>query len=115
MTIMKKGIHRESTLGLALLALITIAQFAIIPAAYSSSLTSDNIVVLCTTYRNIHYTNDYDFQTGTTMEFDAPPLTGWQFDYINVNFGCEVGGVTGGNVTEVYSIEGGYIESCGLG
>jgi len=112
---MKKGIHRESILGLALLALITIAQFAIIPVAHSSSLTSDDIVVLLTTYRSIHYTNDYSFQTGTTLEFEAPALNGWQFDYIYVNFGCEVGGVTGDNVTEVYSIEGGYIESCSLG
>jgi len=115
MTIMKKGIHRESILGLALLALITVAQFAIIPAAHSSSLTSDDIVVLSTTYRSIHYTNDYNFRTGTTLEFEAPALNGWQFDYIYVNFGCEVGGVTEDNVTEVYSIEGGYIESCGLG
>ena len=112
---MKKGIHRESILGLALLALITTAQFAIIPVAHSSSLTSDDIVVLLTTYRSIHYTNDYSFQTGTTLEFEAPALNGWQFDYIYVNFGCEVGGVTEDNVTEVYSIEGGYIESCGLG
>lgn len=116
MTIMRKGIQREYIIGVApLLALLAIAQFATIPAAYSSGLTGDDVIVLNTTYNTIQSENDYTFQNGTALEFKATTLHGWQFDYIYVNFGCEVGGVTGANVTEIYSVEDGYIESCELG
>jgi len=96
---------------LALTLLIILAT----PNTTAYAETHEEAVVIGSTSVSLGYRYNYLFESGTTLTFEATPKPGWDFDHIEIDFGCEVGGVTGGNVSEIFALENGYIERCEAG
>ena len=57
----------------------------------------------------------YLFQQGASLAFEAPSKSGWTFDHIEVDLGCGVEGVVGSNVSEIFAIDHGRIQTCIVG
>jgi len=83
----------------------------IVPRTISSS-TTDYAIAIGTKFRYLWGQSNYTFVHNTSIVFEAPEITDWTFDHIEVDFGCEVGGVTGSNVSEIFTIDNGYIQEC---
>ena len=82
-----------------------------VPETIPSS-TTEYAIVIGTKRRYLWGQSSYLFEHNTSLVFDAPQVTEWTFDHIEVNFGCEVGGVTGLNVSDIFTIDNGYIQVC---
>lgn len=95
---------------LAIVVMLISMFSAIIPMSLQS--TSANTIVIGTKTVNLKSQSGYLFKSNTNLTFEATQIAGWTFDHIEVDFGCEVGGVTGSNVTKIFTVDGGYIKNC---
>lgn len=77
-----------------------------------SADASENLIAIGTKRRYLWGQSNYLFRHDTNLIFEAPEIPGWTFDHIEVDFGCEVGGVTGSNVSSIFTIDNGYIREC---
>jgi len=105
------------TRNLTITTLLALTLFTIMatPNATVYAETVGEAVVIGSTRVSLGYRYNYLFESGATLVFEASPKPGWAFDHIEIDFGCEVGGVTGGNVSEIFAVENGYIERCEAG
>ena len=92
------------------IALLVLAIFGF--SGTTSSSTTEYAFVIGTKRRYLWYQSGYLFENNTSLVFDAPHVTEWTFNHIEVDFGCEVGGVTGSNVSDIFTIDNGYIQAC---
>jgi len=76
---------------------------------------TNNVVVIGSKQYYLNYQDNYLFESNASLVFEAPEIDGWTFDHIGVDFGCEVGGVTGANVSSIFAVTNGYIQSCKAG
>ena len=105
---------RKSTLA-AISSLLIIVGISISPINLAVGATPTQLVMLETTFEWVSYSDNYVLGIGSTLEFTADPKPGWNYDYMDIDFGCELGGVTGENVTDIFAITGGFISFCGAG
>lgn len=105
---------RKSTFLTAIISSLIITGI-IIPINLAVGATPTQLVMLETTYEMVRYSDNYVLGIGSTLEFTADPKPGWNYDYMDIDFGCELGGVTGENVTDIFAITGGLISFCGAG
>lgn len=94
------------------IASMLISMFAAIVVPMSWQSSSTNAIVIGTKTIVLRSESGYLFKSNTNLIFEATQKTGWTFDHIEIDFGCEVGGVTGSNVTKIFTVDGGYIISC---
>lgn len=105
---------KDIVLITSLLFVISV-KLAFFPIVSSSELSIENVVVYGTKIHYFSYKDNYIFESETSLEIEAPQKLGWNFEYLWINFGCEVGGVTGANVSDIFTIDNGYIDYCGVG
>jgi len=110
---MRKHGSRFGIMLIIVAALLISAFAAFVPS--SLQLSSTEAVVVGTRTVGLSPSGSYLFKSNTVLTFEAAPQTGWSFDHIEIDFGCEVGGVTGSNVSKIFHVDGGYIESCLVG
>jgi len=113
----KSMILTLKTRKLTITTLLALTLFTILaaPNATVDAEAHEEAVVMGSTRVSLGYRNNYLFESGATLVFEAPLKPGWVFDHIEIDFGCEVGGVTGVNVSEIFAVENGYIERCVAG
>jgi hypothetical protein len=99
----------------ALASLILTFIMGILSNPSQSALATENIIVTGAKNKYLDYRYNYTFVHGTSLVFNAPQETGWTFDYIDVDFGCEVGGVVGSNVSSIFTVDHGRIQVCQRG
>lgn len=104
----------ESHCAVLITSLVMFPFLATLSPSQSASTTGDAIVI-GTKWRYLTYTDNYIFKSNTNLIFEAPQIAGWIFDHIEVDFGCEVGGVTGSNVSNIFTIDNGRIQECRVG
>ena len=85
-----------------------------VPGTISNS-TNEYAIVTGTKREYLQSQKDYLFKANTSLAFEVPEIANWTFDHIEVDFGCEVGGVTGSNVSKIFTIDNGYIQVCERG
>ena len=115
--LLKKSKGRTKEFASIALLLLTIAcsYVVILPNALSTDTAVYEAVVIGTKMHWFQYEDNYIISSGTSLSYEAPSYSGWHFDYFDIDFGCEVGGVTGANVTEIFTIDNGCISFCGAG
>ena len=97
------------------LLLVISVKLSVFPLVSSSEVSFETVVVYGTKIHPFSYKDNYIFESETSLEIEAPQKLGWNFEYLWINFGCEVGGVTGANVSDIFTIDNGYIDYCGVG
>jgi hypothetical protein len=96
-------------------ALVWIFAMAInVDPSLSVTATSDAVVIGSKQYY-LNYQENYLFESGASLVLEAPEISGWTFDHIEVDFGCEVRGVTGANISSVFTVTNGHVQSCKAG
>jgi len=94
------------------IAIVSITAMAFTTASPKFILSTENAVVIGTKWRELSTYYDYIFMHDTSIVFEAPKITDWTLDHIEIDFGCEVGAVTGSNVSDIFTIDNGYIQVC---
>jgi len=84
-------------------------------ASSSPNVSTEYVIAIARRQDPLRSESNYVFLSGTSLVFSAPEIGGWAFDHIDIDFGCEVGGVTGKNVTDIFWIDNGYIKTCQQG
>lgn len=98
-----------------LIAIVSVFAATIVLSPSRSAPTTENAVVVGTKSRYLSSQSNYLFKSGTSLVIEAPQIAEWIFDHIEVDFGCEVGGVTGSNVSSIFTINNGFIQTCRAG
>jgi len=109
------GKPQYDVLIVALMFILSFAAAMPIVSSQLISLTGSLTVVGTRSEYPWPYRQNYTFLHNTSLVFEAPQIVGWTFDYTQVNFGCNVGGVTGSNVSNIFAIDNGYIQVCQKG
>jgi hypothetical protein len=105
---------KYAVLAISITLVLTFVLAINVDSSLSAPATSDAIVIDSKQYY-LNYQDNYLFESDSSLVFEAPEIAGWTFDHIEVDFGCEVGGVSGANVSSVFAITNGYIQSCSAG
>lgn len=104
--------HRNATMVLAVVSIVA----ALVPASNPLIIAAaDNAVVIGSKRKYLWGQGSYLFTHNTSIVFEAPAIAGWTFDHTEIDFGCQVGGVTGSNVSSIFAINHGYILECRVG
>jgi hypothetical protein len=103
-----------AVLAISITLVLTFAMAINVDSSLSTPATSD-AVVIGSKQHYLNYQDNYLFESGANLVLEAPEISEWTFDQIEVDFGCEVGGVTGANVSSVFTITNGHIQSCKAG
>lgn len=111
--VMDKNIIRASYLALSIL--LTFASVNAIASSSSLNVSTEYAIAIARRQVLLRSESNYIFSSGTSLVFSAPEIGGWTFDHIDIDFGCEVGGVTGKNVSDIFWIDNGYIKTCQQG
>ena len=91
--------------------LVIMIALVFLSSSSTTVLALTNAIVIGTK-QVLLYQNNTILESHTSLTFTPLQKEGWDFDHIEVGFECRAGGVTGSNVSNIFTIINGYISVC---
>ncbi len=105
--------HLCLAFAIALISAVSVVALERYPISRVNA--AEQLPVLGTKRSYLWGQSTYLFKQGASLAFEAPSKAGWTFDHIEVDLGCGVEGVVGSNVSEIFAIDHGRIQTCTAG